>query len=146
MTWRWRNVPVPQSYAAALVSGFLLNLMRPLPITRRRRRRLAAGWVLAGVGVLMAAWATSAAESTDLADPDRLVVEGPYGHSRNPMYVAWTLLYLGAALVTNGLWLLILASPAASVVHRQVVVEERRLNERFGSEYTAYQARVRRYV
>lgn len=58
--------------------------------------------------------------------------------SRNPIYVAWTLIYLGVALVLNTAWLLLLVPLLAALIHREAQREEERLEEAFGSEYRAY--------
>ena len=62
------------------------------------------------------------------------------------MYVAWTAIYLGFALVVRSAWLLRLTPLLAGLIHREARGEEERLAERFGAEYDAYRARVRRYV
>jgi protein-S-isoprenylcysteine O-methyltransferase Ste14 len=87
-----------------------------------------------------------AAAGLDLERPNRLVDSGPYVFSRNPMYVAWTLGYVGVALVAGTAWPLLLL-PVVLVV-TQVVVrrEERSLERQFGDAYRTYKASVRRYL
>jgi len=92
------------------------------------------------------AWATASAGSNDLELPNRLVVAGPYAHSRNPMYGGCTLVYLGAAVVRDAAWPLVLFPAVAAAVHREVRREEVLLAVRFGAEFEAYAARVGRYV
>jgi len=82
------------------------------------------------------------------ADPRRpataLVTSGPFRLSRNPMYVARTMLYVGLALLANALWALLMLVPLLVVVQYGVVArEERYLARRFGAAYHAYRARVR---
>src|SRR5512132_1228597 len=50
------------------------------------RSRLRWPLILAGLG--LAAWAVRAAAEVDLERPNQVVLGGPYGFSRNPMYVA----------------------------------------------------------
>jgi protein-S-isoprenylcysteine O-methyltransferase Ste14 len=75
------------------------------------------------------------------------VTGGPYRRTRNPMYVAMTLLYLGASLLMNGLWpLLALPVVLAALTFAVIRREERYLSSAFGAEYDAYRRRVRRWL
>ena len=62
------------------------------------------------------------------------------------MYVGWTVLYVGIALVLNTAWPLVLLPVVIMLTHRSVLREERRLAERFGVEFAQYRAAVRRYL
>jgi protein-S-isoprenylcysteine O-methyltransferase Ste14 len=97
-------------------------------------------------GLALAAWATWAAGETDLAVPDRLVARWPYAASRNPMYVGWTLAYLGAAGALASGWLLLLTPGVLLGTHLAVRREERGLLARFGPTYATYATEVRRYL
>ena len=142
--WRWSNVPLPEPHLGLGAVAFMMNVLRPRRITWQPSRRI--GWPLIVGGVALAAGATHAAGGTALARPDQLVSNGPYAVSRHPMYVAWTAIYLGTALVTRTTWPLLLAPLLIVLTRREIVREEKRLAEVFGSAYTAYQARVHRYV
>jgi protein-S-isoprenylcysteine O-methyltransferase Ste14 len=87
-----------------------------------------------------------AARTTDLSQPERLVVGGPYARSRNPMYAGWALIQLGIGLVTGSGWVLATLPAVAAGLHRDVVSEERRLAWTFGDEYERYSANVGRYL
>ena len=76
-----------------------------------------------------------------------LVNTGPYRFSRNPLYVAMTLLYLGLTFLFNSWWGVALLIPVLLVLHFGVVRrEERYLERKFGEEYLAYRSQVRRYL
>ena len=76
-----------------------------------------------------------------------LVVTGPFRFSRNPMYLARTLLYAGLALVMNTLWPLIALAPLLVLIQHGVIYrEERYLDATFGHAYRQYQAQVRRWI
>ena len=76
-----------------------------------------------------------------------IVSEGPYAHSRHPMYVAFTLAFCGIALVVGSVWAVVVAIPLAITVHFGVVLrEERYLERKFPAAYERYRARVRRYL
>src|SRR5690348_730789 len=78
--------------------------------------------------------------------PTRLVTEGPYGLTRNPMYLGHLIFMLGLA-VTLRSWLAFVILVARAVwFHRRVVADEARLAARFGAAYTDYMGRVKRWV
>jgi protein-S-isoprenylcysteine O-methyltransferase Ste14 len=76
-----------------------------------------------------------------------LVTNGPFRFSRNPLYVALTGLYVGVALLIDGLWTLLLLVPLLVVTQQGIVRrEERYLERKFGEEYRTYKIRVRRWI
>ncbi|MCG8015105.1 MAG: isoprenylcysteine carboxylmethyltransferase family protein [Candidatus Thiodiazotropha sp. 'RUGA'] len=78
---------------------------------------------------------------------NRLMVSGPYRFTRNPLYLSLILLQLGLALFFLNGWMAVLLLPVAIIVHVYVVArEEAYLLRRFGSDYQAYQERVRRWI
>jgi protein-S-isoprenylcysteine O-methyltransferase Ste14 len=81
-----------------------------------------------------------------LERPDQLVVGGPYAFSRNPMYVAPTLVYVGIALAANAAWPPLLLPAVLPVTHVVVVREERCLEPQFGPAYRRHKTSVRRYL
>jgi protein-S-isoprenylcysteine O-methyltransferase Ste14 len=87
-----------------------------------------------------------AAADVDLERPDQLVDSGPYAFGRNPMYVAWTVGYVGAALVAGTAWPLLLLPVVLGVTQVVVLREERSLERRFGAAYRSYKTSVRRYL
>jgi protein-S-isoprenylcysteine O-methyltransferase Ste14 len=142
--WRWRNVPLPESHLVLMAAGIVLNAFWSRRITSTRGVRPLGGSLII-VGAVVAAWATRTAGPVDLERPARLVTRGPYAVSRHPMYVAWTLIYVGVALVFNVLWLLVLLPLLGLLVHREARREESRLEDAFGDAYRTYRRRVRRY-
>jgi protein-S-isoprenylcysteine O-methyltransferase Ste14 len=146
MTWRWRNIPVPEAHLGGLGAGLLLQLVAPWPLPWPASAGQAAGWPLLVAGLGLGAWAVRAAAGVHLAQPGQLVRGGPYARSRNPMYVAWTLGYAGVALVAGAAWPLLLLPVVLAVTNLVVAREERSLERRFGTAYRAYKASVRRYL
>jgi protein-S-isoprenylcysteine O-methyltransferase Ste14 len=144
--WRWANVPLPEAHLVGLGAGFLIQLLAPGTLPWPFWAGHAFGWPLILAGLWLAAWAVRAAADVDLERPNQLVRRGPYAFSRNPMYVAWTLVYVGIALVANAAWPLLLLPVALLVTHRGVVREERFLERQFGPAYRTYQTSVRRYL
>jgi protein-S-isoprenylcysteine O-methyltransferase Ste14 len=76
-----------------------------------------------------------------------IIRTGPYRFSRNPIYLAFSLFQLGLSVWVNSLALLIALIPAVALMWLVVVPrEERYLEARFPSEYSAYKALVRRWL
>ena len=76
-----------------------------------------------------------------------LMRQGPYAWSRNPQYLAFAAIYVGAALLTNTVWPLLLLAPVMIVVFHTVIRrEERYLRRTFGAQYVAYCRDVGRWL
>ena len=77
----------------------------------------------------------------------QVVTSGPYRFSRNPMYVGFTAAYIGGSLLINTLWALLLLPVILWLLVVLVIrPEERYLTKAFGSVYTDYANRVRRWL
>ena len=75
-----------------------------------------------------------------------LVISGPYRRTRNPIYLAFTLVYLGIAAWVNTVWPLVLLPLVLLVMHRGVILrEEAYLEQKFGDEYRRYKSDVCRW-
>lgn len=101
---------------------------------------------LVGTGTLFIGWVVLTLGQIDSRNPAQLVTSGPYGFSCNPMYVAWTSLYVGLAVLFRSFWVLLLTLFVAIAVHITVRREEAELARSFGESYRSYQGRVPRYV
>lgn len=76
-----------------------------------------------------------------------LVTSGPYRFSRNPIYLGYTLLMLGAGLMSSSLWLLGGAAITAVVTHAWIIrSEEKHLLARFGCDFECYCRRTRAWI
>lgn len=145
--FRWSNIPVPEGHLITLVAGVALNLWKPFEFWGAVWQRQALGWILLSAGILLALWATVTFKQMDFSKPTEVMTMGPYSFSRNPMYVAWTLIYLAITLLVNTLWLIILLPITLLFTHFFVIrKEEAQLEQMFGEAYRQYRARVRRYL
>jgi protein-S-isoprenylcysteine O-methyltransferase Ste14 len=76
-----------------------------------------------------------------------LVASFPFSVTRNPMYLGITLVLLGVALLFGSVVSLIPPAVFAVLMDRRFVrMEERMLSSRFGQDWDAYRARVRRWL
>lgn len=82
----------------------------------------------------------------DLNQPGKLITTGVFAYSRNPIYVALTIILIGQFLIFPS-WILLLYIAAGGLVfHRQVLREEKFLMQQYGKEYIEYCKQVRRYL
>jgi len=76
-----------------------------------------------------------------------LVTSGVYRLTRNPMYVGITFVLLAWAVFLSSIWTLLgLLAFILYITRFQIIPEERVLAAIFGTAYSAYQARVRRWL
>jgi protein-S-isoprenylcysteine O-methyltransferase Ste14 len=146
MAVRWANVPIPETYVAALIGSALMHAIAPIPAPLSRSTARLAGWPLLAGGVGMAAWAVVSAGEADVERDSELVTAGVYAVSRNPMYVGWSAAVLGLATIRRDPWLLAAWLLATRAIHDEVLGEEARLAGRFGDAYRAYRRAVPRYL
>ena len=138
-------------FGSVFVLGLLVHGLRPTAILPLPTATLCGLPVLV-LGGLLAIWGKRtlqrAGTNVDPALPATvLVVTGPFRFSRNPMYLARTLLYAGLALVMNTLWPLIALAPLLVLIQYGVIYrEERYMHAKFGNAYRQYQAQVRRWL
>lgn len=73
-------------------------------------------------------------------------VSGLYQVSRNPMYIAYFIYFLGCVFLTHSWILLALLIGFQISVHWIILSEERWCIKEFGEEYIKYMGKVRRYI
>lgn len=141
----------PLLYGGAFVLVLVFHWFWPMPIFGHAVA-LWPGFVLVVLGVGIAAWGrrTMQAAGTNVnpALPTiAIVASGPFRFSRNPLYLALTLLYLSLTLAFNTWWGIVVLIPLLIIMHRGVVLrEERYLDQKFGETYRKYRSKVRRYL
>jgi len=143
-------VPPPLLYALLLAAGLILNHQRPRPVLPEAIAAIAgpflAAWGLIVIPAVLA-FRRAGTSPRPWRPATALVTGGPYKISRNPMYLGFTLIYLGASVWANALWPLLALPVVLAVTDRgQIAREEAYLERRFGDEYRRYKARVRRWI
>lgn len=147
--------PPPLVYVLPFFASFLLD--RSLPFFIVGDGDAPVGLSVAGTALMIAGfglmyWAIAdfwraRTHLLPFKPATTLVTVPPYTFTRNPMYVGMTLAYLGAALATNWAWPLVFLPAVIGVMSAFVIArEERYLAVRFGADYDAYRARVRRWL
>jgi protein-S-isoprenylcysteine O-methyltransferase Ste14 len=141
----------PLVYSSSIALGVILHFAWPVSLLPRSvRPGLGAAVVLLAIGLFLFAVRTFQAAGTPVPGnrPTTTIVRtGPYRFSRNPIYLAFSLLQLGIALWVNSLWLVLTLLASVAVMSLVVIPrEERYLEARFPSEYPSYKAAVRRWL
>jgi protein-S-isoprenylcysteine O-methyltransferase Ste14 len=71
--------------------------------------------------------------------PDRLVTQGPYAYWRHPFYASYAFGWLGAALIAQSVWPVVVTVAMGSVYFRAALSEERNFKSgELGNEYQRY--------
>jgi protein-S-isoprenylcysteine O-methyltransferase Ste14 len=78
--------------------------------------------------------------------PDQIVATGPYHYTRNPMYLGHLIFMLGLSVTLWSWFALILMAARAVWFHRRVLLDEQRLEARFGANYDVYRQQVKRWI
>lgn len=141
----------PVSVGVPLLAGLGVSWLVGDPL-RRGALTSAVGWLLIVGFAVWNGWALwlMARHRTGLlpgAATSTILDRGPFGRSRNPLYVGLLVCSAGIALLAGSLWALA-ALPVewALLGWGAIVPEERYLSQKFGPVYASYQARVRRWL
>jgi protein-S-isoprenylcysteine O-methyltransferase Ste14 len=143
--------PPPLIYAGALAAGLLASRRLRLPfLPRRLALTVGPALVVCGLaaGLLALREMHRAGTSVDPYEPATAVVtEGLYRFTRNPIYVGFTLVYVGISALARTLTPVMLLPAVFAIMRRGVIErEERYLERKFGEEYLEYKGRVRRWI
>lgn len=79
-------------------------------------------------------------------DKTRLVTRGIYQYSRNPAFLGFDLQYIGVFFMYCNPLTVVSSVFAMTMLHLQILQEERYLVQEFGEEYLEYKSRVFRYL
>jgi protein-S-isoprenylcysteine O-methyltransferase Ste14 len=142
----------PLAWALAVVVGLGLDWLYPLPFVPAS---LPARWI--GIIIFAAAFALAissivtirrAGTAVETVKPTTAIVSnGPFGFTRNPIYLGMFLGQIGLAIAFNTLWVLVTLVPFYFLIRYGVVArEEAYLEGKFGRAYLDYKERVRRWV
>ena len=140
-------LPPPLIFGGLLALGLLMDSdpLRFGPVSISGMV-LAAGSVVL-IGVALGLFRASKTRAEPWQPASSLVNRGIYRFTRNPMYLGMAMLSLGIAMAFTSVPGAVLVSVALIIVDRVVVTrEEAYLKRRFGQDYIAYMASVRRWL
>ncbi|RZQ55757.1 protein-S-isoprenylcysteine methyltransferase [Pseudidiomarina tainanensis] len=151
---RTLELKIPPVVVVLVIAGLMALTSRLLPMdpwhfTDAKALAFAlvtAGAFIAVAGVIAFRQAKTTANPMNPNASSRLVSNGIYRFTRNPMYLGFLL-----ALAGWGVWLANLPALFWSIIYIlyinqfQIIPEERILEEKFGEEFRAYRKQVRRW-
>jgi protein-S-isoprenylcysteine O-methyltransferase Ste14 len=121
---KWNIIPFPYNFTGLLVSFYGFTIMGRSRDSFRKNNI-----------------------SLEFGESERLITKGIYKYSRNPMYLGMAILLLGFGICFMNLFALLLPFVFVFLVNSMhVPIEEKLLEDKFGDEYLAYKARVRRWI
>ncbi|MBA1261433.1 methyltransferase family protein [Stutzerimonas stutzeri] len=144
-------LPPPLIYLLFLGAAWILDALLPFALGQNLWTHY-SGWVLIDAGLLLMLWAGllmlwRKTTVNPYGQPAKLLEDGPFRFSRNPIYLADSLIYCGIALLWGSLWPWLLLPVLIYSMQRGVIVHEERLLTRlFGEAYGDYCQRVRRWL
>lgn len=110
------------------------------------------GYALIAFGAFLPAWGARLFHQHETnilpyKDPDRMVKTGPFGFSRNPMYLGMLMVLLGVSVLYGTALSFIFPLAYFCVANGYYIpYEESRMAEAFGDEFLAYKSKVRRWL
>ena len=142
--------PPPLIYVIPLGIGLYVNRSNPFPIMPNLARPIGVALIALGLILMLAAFVQFLRKRTSVIPwrPTTAIIQsGPFRLTRNPVYVADTLIYVGVAVMMNSAWPLFMLPLVLVIIHRGVIQrEERYLEQKFGDDYISYKERVRRWI
>lgn len=147
-----RIPPVAVLIIAGMAMWLLARASASMTVLVPARHIIAALLAALGIGVTLAGVVAfkRARTTVNPMTPEAtssIVRTGIYRWTRNPMYLGFLLLLCGwGMMLANGLALLVLPVFVLYLNRYQIAPEERALLIRFGAEYEAYCASVRRWL
>jgi len=143
--------PPPLIFLGFLLLGLGLEIQWPADFLAERLQYLLGSALFSLGGILVAVCVTefqrAGTEFQTHKPANALITGGPYRISRNPIYIALSLAYLGIAVVADSGWMVAMLVPALAVIHFGVITrEEKYLEAKFGDEYRYYKNTVRRWL
>jgi protein-S-isoprenylcysteine O-methyltransferase Ste14 len=147
------KIPPPLvAIVVALLMWLTSRAIGPFDVPHVLRVSAALAFVVIGLGFDLAGLVSFVRAKTTVnpikpASTSTLVITGVYRVTRNPMYLGLLLVLLGwATFLANGVAYLLALLFVPYIDRFQIAPEERVLSAKFGTEFSAYQARVRRWL
>ena len=105
-------------------------------------------WFYIGLIVYISGLILYSVSTVNYAKPktNGINLNGLYQVSRNPMYIAYFIYFLGCVFLTYSYILLVLLIAFQISAHWIIISEERWCIKKFGEEYIRYMNKVRRYI
>lgn len=79
-------------------------------------------------------------------DKTKLITNGIYKISRNPAFLGFDLMYIGVTLLYSNPFIIIFSLFVITMLHLQILEEEKYLEKSFKDEYISYKNKTNRYL
>ncbi|HEY0330928.1 MAG TPA: isoprenylcysteine carboxylmethyltransferase family protein [Rhodopseudomonas sp.] len=141
----------PMLLAGAAVASILLGGALPLPALHEDWTAWLGGAVVL-IGIALDVWAIVTMRRADTnilpnRAADLLVTWGPFRYSRNPIYLANTILLIGIGVAVGNYWFILSALVSALLVDRLAIRrEEHHLAAKFGADWIDYSQQTPRWL
>ncbi|WP_425039434.1 methyltransferase family protein [Primorskyibacter sp. S187A] len=148
---KWIDIP-PVWLACFLAIAFAQSRYASMGLTFPGPIPDFLGGVLVGAGLLLialAAWEFRRKRTTIIPHntPSALVTSGIFSRSRNPIYLADILIFLGLILRWDAVLSLPLVPVLLWIIERRFVIpEESRMRREFRADFARYERKVRRWL
>ena len=148
LPWKWP----PFWFLVAVLSQFAFAWWDPVALTATPWWIYAWGYSLLGLGALLVLGSSKCFSRhgtciIPFQKPSKLIQDGFYRISRNPLYLGEVLMLLALAVLMGSAWALAPAIAFGIVVTVLFIFpEEKILQKTFGEEYKAYARKVRRWL
>ena len=137
---------------AVCANAFGLPLWKPL--AKLFWETLIPGWVglalcavaIVGIAVSLASFGDSVRVGIDEQKPDKLITDGMFAISRNPIYVSFNTFFVGQFLIHRNIIIAVSGVGFMLLIHRQILREEKFLKSHYSVEYEEYCRKVKRYL
>ena len=144
----------PILFLTAIIAAFLLVNLYALPWLPKS---ISDGLFAVGIMMIVGGFAfdiyalrTLSANKTTVSPTkgaDKLVTNGPFALSRNPIYLGNTIITFGLGIAFANPWFFITGLAAALATNfLQIVPEEKHLSHRFGKQWRNYTKKSRRWI
>lgn len=146
------RVPPPIITAGLCGVAFILSKYAPLRDILPSFRWIGGGVAFLGLIILLWAGVLFKRRKTTVNPfrPEKtsvIVAEGPYRFTRNPMYLGMLFLLIGLSLIfAHPANIILIVGFIVYMTQTQIKPEEDALTIQFGTDYTDYMAKVRRWV
>lgn len=154
-------IPVPSKFpwppvllVLGLLVAVLLNRIAPVPWPNRLDNSLFSvlGFLVLGAGLGLEIWTITyfgknKSNVLPTREADKLLTEGPFALSRNPIYLGNVLLIFSFAALFRNPWFAVTALAVLIATGRLAVArEEKHLAAKFGPKWNDYRTNVRRWL
>ena len=147
-------VPIMLLLVYVAIASFL-SLPFPEILLKSLFKNVLISWIgilfnvagLAGFALSLKAFGHSFRVGIDVEKPDKLITNGMFSISRNPIYVSFIFFFLGLTLLNaNIASIVMLLCFFVPAMHRQIIREENFMKGHYGEPYAEYCKKIRRYL